>query len=228
MSLSSAAVALKAMGSPNMMNGPMHYKPPLQSSHAMSADPQFMHSDNQHKPIGNDANASLPPIVNNGDFAQQMHNTPLTFRQEEPKCGEPQFNGQKPIDPAILPNKPKLSQPVVSSTSQPPNQKAKDSNQTELSTSKSKTKQPPKEETAPEEFEDASSALPTMIVSLFSLFFYLLGAVIRIPYLFVKNILKFFLFVVALRILWLFLADDNGAWEMGAGVDYEFNMPGIY
>jgi hypothetical protein len=28
--------------------------------------------------------------------------------------------------------------------------------------------------------------------------------------------------------LWLFLADDNGAWEIGAGIDYEYNSAGIY
>jgi hypothetical protein len=36
--------------------------------------------------------------------------------------------------------------------------------------------------------------------------------------------------MISLRDLCLFLADDNGAWKniIEAGVEYEYNMPGIY
>jgi hypothetical protein len=33
---------------------------------------------------------------------------------------------------------------------------------------------------------------------------------------------------MTLRVLWLFLADDNGGREIGARVDHRYNMPGIY
>jgi len=80
----------------------------------------------------------------------------------------------------------------------------------------------------PEEFEDANSALATMLVSLFSLFFSLVWFVIKIPFQLMKNAVMIAIFAVTLKLVWLYFADDNGAWDMGAGVNYEYNMPGIH
>lgn len=77
------------------------------------------------------------------------------------------------------------------------------------------------------EYESAESALPTLVISFFSFIFTLVWFVVKIPYWFGSIFFAFWFCVVALRILLLFLADDNGAWEIGAGVDYEYNMPGI-
>jgi len=85
------------------------------------------------------------------------------------------------------------------------------------------TKPPPEEE-----YESADSALPHMVMSLFSLLLSMVWFVAKIPFKIGSVLFTFWVLVVVLRILWLFLADDNGAWEMGAGVDYEYNMPGIY
>lgn len=80
-----------------------------------------------------------------------------------------------------------------------------------------------------EEFESADSALPLMIVSLFSMFFSIVWFVFfKLPYRVCSTILTFCVVLMSLRILWLLLADDNGAWDMGAGVDYGYNAPGIY
>jgi hypothetical protein len=94
-------------------------------------------------------------------------------------------------------------------------------------TQTSSNQEQPKEQ--PEQFESADSALPIMIVSLFSLFFSIIWFIcIKLPYRLCSLVLTFCFILMTCRLLWLLLADDNGAWEMGAGVDYEYNAPGIY
>ena len=89
------------------------------------------------------------------------------------------------------------------------------------------SQQQPKEQ--PEVYESADSALPQMIIGLFSLFFSIVWFFfIKLPYRICSSVLTFCFIITTCRLLWLLLADDNGAWEMGAGVDYEFNAPGIY
>jgi hypothetical protein len=85
-------------------------------------------------------------------------------------------------------------------------------------------KQPPPEE----EYEPSDSALTHMVITLFSLLFSMIWFSVKIPFRIGSMIFTFWVLMVTLRVLWLFLADDNGAWEMGAGVEYEYNMPGIY
>jgi len=66
-----------------------------------------------------------------------------------------------------------------------------------------------------------------MVISLENRSFSLLFSIAR---LFVRTqfrVFKFLATIMTLRVLWLFLADDNGAWEIGAGVN-RYNMPGIY
>ncbi|KAL7532652.1 hypothetical protein ACHAXR_004757 [Thalassiosira sp. AJA248-18] len=98
--------------------------------------------------------------------------------------------------------------------------------------SKSDQKQPTSKNLPPtlhdEEYESADSSLPLMVISIFSLLFSMVWFIIKIPFRIGSMLFTFWVVLIALRILWLFLADDNGAWEMGAGVDYEYNMPGIY
>jgi len=80
----------------------------------------------------------------------------------------------------------------------------------------------------PEEYEPSDSALTIMVVHLFSLFFKLSWLVIKIPFRIGSTLFTVWTLMIALRVLCLFLADDNGAWDIGAGVEYEYNMPGIY
>lgn len=98
-----------------------------------------------------------------------------------------------------------------------------------------KTQKPPsastekKNKEQPEEYEAADSALPLMIMSLFSVFFSIVWFVFfKLPYRVCSTVLTLCFVLMVLRILWYVLADDNGAWEMGAGVDFEYNSPGIY
>ena len=87
-----------------------------------------------------------------------------------------------------------------------------------------KTTKPPLEE----EYKSADSALPHMVMSLLSLLLSMVWFVVIIPFKIGSMLFTFWVLVIVLRILWLFLANDNGAWEMGAGVDYEYNLPSIY
>ncbi len=77
-------------------------------------------------------------------------------------------------------------------------------------------------------YEPADSALPYLVVTILSMLFSMIWFFVKIPVRIGSVIFSFWVFIVALRVLWLLLADDNGAWEMGAGVDFEYNMPGIY
>jgi hypothetical protein len=81
----------------------------------------------------------------------------------------------------------------------------------------------------PEEiYEPADSAPHYLVITILSMLFSMIWFFVKIPIRIGSVIFSFWVFIVALRVLWLLLADDNGAWEMGAGVDFEYNMPGIY
>ena len=81
----------------------------------------------------------------------------------------------------------------------------------------------------PEEvYEPADSALSFLVVTLFYTLFSMIWFFVKIPFRIGSVLFSFWVMAVALRVLWLFLADDNAAWEIGAGVDFEYNMPGIY
>jgi len=85
-----------------------------------------------------------------------------------------------------------------------------------------------KQSPPPEEYEPSDSALTIMVLYIFSIFLKLSWVVIKTPIRIGSMIFKFCVMMIALRVLCLFLADDNGAWDIGAGVEYEYNMPGIY
>ena len=106
---------------------------------------------------------------------------------------------------------------------QPAPKTPKEASEKEAGTTKQQMQPSPEEE-----YEPADSALPFMIMSLLSLLFSMGTFVIKIPFRIGSMIFTFWLLVVVLRVLWLLLADDNGAWEMGAGSSTEYNMPGIY
>ena len=116
----------------------------------------------------------------------------------------------------------KVEIPVKPTKSEAP----KSDSTTNAKSAKIDTKQ--KQSPQPEEYEPSDSALTVMVVALFSVFFKLSWFVIKAPFRIVSKILTFWIVLIALRVLSLYLADDNGAWDIGAGVEYEYNMPGIY
>mmetsp|Transcript_10406 Transcript_10406/g.18731 ORF Transcript_10406/g.18731 Transcript_10406/m.18731 type:complete len:597 (+) Transcript_10406:64-1854(+) len=183
------------------------HQPPMQTSNAPSA--HFM-----PPPAG-----SIPP--------NQMQNGTTDFTPSMP-LNQPELS--KSDKATALPSD--LSQPTPTrpSSEQKSNLASPKEKQSQPSTN-SDQKQPTTSTTKPppdEEYESADSALPLMVISLFSLLFSMISFVIKIPFRIGSMLFTFWVLVIAMRILWLFLADDNGAWEMGAGVEYEYNMPGIY
>jgi hypothetical protein len=79
-----------------------------------------------------------------------------------------------------------------------------------------------------EEYEPADSALTFMLIYLFSLLFSIAWFFVKIPLRIGSLLFKSVATIVALRVMWILLADDNGACEIGAWVDHRYNMPGIY
>ena len=77
-------------------------------------------------------------------------------------------------------------------------------------------------------FESADSALPMMLAHLFTILLGMAWFAVKVPVRIGFAVVMFWAVVIALRVAWFFLADDGGAWEMGAGVDWDRNMPGIY
>ena len=144
---------------------------------------------------------TTPPLVNEGNIDGSQATMPTRAREEPPpnQKKQPELTQQQPT-----PKKPKQAKKEAGTTK--------------------KQMQPSPEE----EYEPADSALPFMIMSLLSLLFSMGTFVIKIPFRIGSMIFTFWVLIVVLRVLWLLLADDNGAWEMGAGSDLEYNMPGIY
>ena len=139
-------------------------------------------------------------IVNEGNIDSSQATMPTRAREEPPPNQKKQ---PEPTQQQPAPKKPMQAEKEAGTTKQ---------------------MQPSPEE----EYEPADSALPFMIMSLLSLLFSMGTFVIKIPFRIGSMIFTFWVLIVVLRVLWLLLADDNGAWEMGAGSDLEYNMPGIY
>ena len=215
MSLISAAYALKeVMGDrsfamPTAQNVPVQQQePPTVSAGGFERSPNASSNDipQSAEPAYQAMRASDVPLVavaipSDQETTQKSSEwrEPISFPDESPP---------HPMPSAATPNDQRRSsesKPIVPTTEDAP-----------------KTTQPE------EEYEPADSALTFMLIYLFSLFF-------SIPWFFVKILLRIgsLLFksvamIVALRVLWLLLADDNGACEIGACVDHRYNMPGIY
>ena len=113
-------------------------------------------------------------------------------------------------------------EPTKSTTNDRPFSETTENSNSSKDTTKQKSPPPT------EEYEPSDSALTIMVVYLFSLFFKLSWMIIKTPFRIGSMIFTFWVTIVTLRVLWLFLADDNGAFDIGAGVEYEYNMPGIY
>lgn len=92
--------------------------------------------------------------------------------------------------------------------------------------SKEKQQSPPSD---PLDDVDPNSALASALGALFALFFSMVWfIVVGLPLRIFKTLLTLLVLGLSMGLLWLYLADDGGAWEMGAGVDYEYNAPGIF
>jgi len=251
MSMISAACALKEVtgGMGVATNaGPMQKMSPIQPSSPMVQPLQQPSDPSQPARF-----MQQPPTnIGAGDPLQQpsmqTSNAPSGHFMPPPAGSIPpnqMQNGAKDFTPSMSLNHPELSKsdkatafpsdnsqptPTQPSSGQKSNLASPREKQTQPST-KLDQKQPTTSATKPppdEEYESADSALPFMVMSLFSLFFSMIIFVIKIPFRIGSMLFTFWVLVIAMRILWLFLADDNGAWEMGAGVEYEYNMPGIY
>jgi hypothetical protein len=119
---------------------------------------------------------------------------------------------------------PKADMPTIPTKNEPSTSETAATTKSAKEEAKQKQSPPP----PPEEYEPSDSALTVMVVYLFSIFFKLTWLVIKTPFRIGSMIFTFCVMMMALRVLCLFLADDNGAWDIGAGVEYEYNMPGIY
>ena len=104
------------------------------------------------------------------------------------------------------------------------------------SSSKSKPGVPPTEDIQtkpqPDELQPTSKlaniVFTSMVISLENMSFSFLFSIARLFFRVPSRVFTFLATIMTLRVLWLILADDNGAWEIGARVDHRYNMPGIY
>ena len=195
----SAAFTLKEV------RGPLAQKreQPVSWNQTMQSQPAQMQSFAPPKSAweGGSLNTSFPPM-NQQNVPQS--NAPQT----QSRRSELVSKVEMPMNPTQK-NEPSTSETAATANS-----------------AKDETKQ--KQSPPPEEYEPSDSALTIMVLSLFSLFFKMSWLVIKTPFRIASMILTFWIMMIALRVLCLFLADDNGAWDIGAGVEYEYNMPGIY
>jgi len=150
------------------------------------------------------------------------------------------------LTPSLPPIQPKLSKPKSKVSSKEPSQVSLDqpSSETNANFHPPKEKQakpqpsisdhmhsatttkPPSSE---EEHEAANSAVLFMVTSLFWHFFSTVWPLVEIAFRIGSKLCTFLVLVIARCILRLFLANDDGAaWEMGAGMEYEYNMPMIH
>lgn len=200
-SMISAAFTLKEV------RGPLAQKreQPASWNQTMQSQPQPMQSFAPPKStLDGSVNMSHPPL-NQQHVPQSNANTP----QNQSRRSDPLPKVEMPTNPA-----PAKKVPLTSKTT------------SEASSAKEETKQ--KQSPPPEEYEPSDSAMTVMVVAVFSFFFKLSWLVIKAPFRIASMILAFWIMLIAVRVLCLFLADDNGAWDIGAGVEYEYNMPGIY
>jgi len=201
-SMISAAFTLKEV------RGPLAQKreQPASWNQTMQSQPTPMQSFQSFAPpkstVEGSVNMSHPPM-NQQNVPQSNANAPQTQSQRS-----------EPVSKVEMPSNPARKEPLSAAAA------------TKASSSKEETKQ--KQSPPPEEYEPSDSALTVMVVALFSIFFKLSWLFIKTPFRVASMILTFWIMMIALRVLCLFLADDNGAWDIGAGVEYEYNMPGIY
>ncbi|KAL9180491.1 hypothetical protein ACHAXT_010944 [Thalassiosira profunda] len=177
-------------------------------------------------PLGQGAGPAMPP----GDEGQRrpplrpavqpytVSQFPADEREMQPPA--PEMPAVQTVPPEAAPKQPSTEEvkpgAALREESKP------QTPQPQLDT-KPQTKQP-----AEEEFEPADSALPFLVVSLFSLLFSLMWFVVKIPFRIGSALFTVWVTVAALRIVWLCFADDHGAYDMGAGIDWEFNAAGIH
>lgn len=195
------ASPLEFMQSSSQNNGSANNKDGSMQHDQQPPPMQTFQPSNQMMQDGN--NNNMTPPMNEGNIAQQS--MPTSMPNAQPEYRDP-------------------SQQPAAQYQQPPSKEKQSQPQSDTKQATAKKTMPPKEE----EYEPADSALPHMVIYLFSLLFSFLWFFIKIPFTIGSTIFTFWVVVVALRLFWLFFADDNGAWEMGAGVEYEYNMPGIY
>ena len=226
MSLISAAYALKeVMGDrsfaiPTAQNVPVQQQQPLTlSAGGFEQPPNASANDipQSAEPAYQAMRASaVPPLAvgipSNQETTQKSSEwrEPIAISDESPP---------HPMPPAATPNDQQRSsetKPVV-----PPTEDAQETPRSDEKQSSPKT-QPE------EEYEPADSALTFMLIYLFSLLFSIAWFFVKIPLRICSLLFKFVATIVTLRVLWLLLADDNGACEIGACVDHRYNMPGIY
>lgn len=200
-SMISAAFTLKEVRGPlaQKREQPVSWNQTMQSS-----QPQPMQSFAPPKStLDGNVNMFHPPL-NQQHVPQSNASAP----QNQSQRNDPLPKVEMPTNPA------KKKVPLTSETA------------SKASSTKEETKQ--KQSPPPEEYEPSDSALTVMVVALFSFFLKLSWLVIKTPFRIASMILTFWIVLIAVRVLCLFLADDNGAWDIGAGVEYEYNMPGIY
>jgi hypothetical protein len=192
-----------------------------------------------------------PPTFSAGGFEQPLNSS----ANDTPQSAEPAYQATRassvpPAAPDIPSNqqttqRSEWREPIALPNEPPPNPKPSTAipNDQERS-SESKPSAPPTKDiqtepqsdeklsptkTQPEEeYEPADSALTFMVIYLFSLLLSISWFFIKIPLKIGSLLFKFLATIVALRMLWLLLADDNGACEIGACVDHRYNVPGIY
>lgn len=227
MSMISAAFVLKNCSS--MQQPPMQTSSPmLQPIQQNNAPPpaQFMNATSGSAPMQHQPSPMYPsqptmvesPLMHQSNIGQPAPMMP-TVQPAMPNLQEPKETSRPAMQSGKPPLKPKTNLPPSSEKMQLAPSKSEKKEQ--LTTAK----QLPEEEG----FEEpADSALAHMVISLFSLLFSMVWFFAKIPFKIGSVLFTFWVVLVFLKIAWLFLADDNDAWEMGAGVDYEYNMPGIY
>ena len=201
-SMISAAFTLKEV------RGPLAQKreQPASWNQTMQSQPTQMQSFAPPKStLNGSVNMMSHPPLNQQNVPQSNVNVPPQNRSQM----------SEPTTKVEMPTNPVKKEPLTSETT------------SKASSTKEESKQQ-KQSPPPEEYEPSDSALTVMVVALFSLFFKLSWLVIKTPFRIASMILTFWIMLIAVRVLCLFFADDNGAWDVGAGVEYEYNMPGIY
>ena len=200
-SMISSAFTLKEV------RGPLAQKreQPASWNQTMQSQPTQMQSFAQPKSTLNGSVNMSHPLLNQQNVPQSHANVPQNQSQRS-----------EPTTKVEIPTNPVKKEPLTSETT------------SKASSAKEESKDQQKQSPPPEEYEPSDSALTVMVVALFSLFFKLSWLVIKTPFRIASMILTFWIMLIAVRVLCLFFADDNGAWDVGAGVEYEYNMPGIY
>ena len=211
-------------------DGTTIHQPP-QMTRQTAQQPTFQPMQQQQTMSMPPAAGSFPPTGMQGGMKDNSTTPRMNEQQFMPPTSKAQPEVSQPRrEPSAIPKEHPQHPGAVPKNQQPPLEEAKvDNRQAKAKVDQKKpTASTKKQQPQEEEYEPSDSAMTYMILSLFSLFFSMAWFVVKIPFRIGSMIFTFWVAVVALKLLWLFFADDGGAWEMGAGVDYEYNMPGIY